>query len=204
MKNKSTTDHDLNRNVSSSYTVNLSSKAEVIALCSAFALEAGFIVAGNLLTIVLFSVYKKLRKKSLFLVIKMAFADLMLGAMSIPLRIYLFSVHSYLLWRAERHTFLLISCYVCGTVSLQASLNSAALISVERFYTIYWPLKHRTLTMRAYRIVIFITVWALAIVLSTAFFFVSDILTLNIFNIASVSILLFIVCTCNIGIWRKF
>ena len=104
MKNKSTTDHGLNRNVSSSYTVNLSSKAEVIALCSAFALEAGFIVAGNLLTIVLFSVYKKLRKKSLFLVINMAFADLMLGAMSIPLRICLFSVHSYLLWRLQSDT----------------------------------------------------------------------------------------------------
>ena len=40
-------------------------RAEGIALCSAFMLEAVLIVSGNLLTIVLFALEKTLRKKSL-------------------------------------------------------------------------------------------------------------------------------------------
>ena len=47
-----------------------------------------FIVVGNLLTIVLFAVNRRLRKESLFVVINMAFADLMLGTLTLPLYIY--------------------------------------------------------------------------------------------------------------------
>ena len=43
------------------------------SLCSAFVIEAVLIVLGNLLTIVLFTLKKRLRKKSLFLVVNMAF-----------------------------------------------------------------------------------------------------------------------------------
>ena len=43
---------------------------------------------------------------------------------------------------------------------MQASLISAAVISAERLYSSYWPFNHRTLTMRAYRIIIFIFVGA--------------------------------------------
>ena len=64
-------------------------RADGIALCSAFVFEAVLIVAGNLLTIAFFSMKKKLRKKSLLLVINMAFADVMLGAVSLPLYIYM-------------------------------------------------------------------------------------------------------------------
>ena len=46
------------------------------------------IVAGNFLTIGLFAKEKKLRKKSLFLVVNMAFADLISGAVSLPLYVY--------------------------------------------------------------------------------------------------------------------
>ena len=69
--------------------VNVHSKAEGFASgCSAFILTSVFIVVGNLLTIVLFAVNKTLRKKSLFLVINMAFADLMLGTVLLPIHIY--------------------------------------------------------------------------------------------------------------------
>jgi len=75
-------------NTSSSPAEDLLPKAEGIALCSAFALEAVFIVVGNLLAIALFAVNNNLWKKSLFLVINMAFADLMLGTVVLPLYIY--------------------------------------------------------------------------------------------------------------------
>ena len=64
---------------SSPYFGDLPSKTESIIWCSLFALEAVFVVVGNLLTIILFTANKKLRKESLFLVINIAVADLMLG-----------------------------------------------------------------------------------------------------------------------------
>ena len=60
-------------NTSSSAMLPFSSRTEGIALCSAFVIEAVLIVLGNLLTIVLFALKKRLRKKSLFLVVNMAF-----------------------------------------------------------------------------------------------------------------------------------
>ena len=48
-------------NTSSSSTEDLPSKAEGIAWCSVFLLEVVFVVVGNLLTVVLFTVDKKLR-----------------------------------------------------------------------------------------------------------------------------------------------
>ena len=59
--------------------------AEGIALCAAFILIFLFIVGGNLLTVVLFAVDRRLRKRSLLLVINMAFADLMLGTVALPI-----------------------------------------------------------------------------------------------------------------------
>ena len=68
----------------SAFTRSFPSKAEGIALCSAFILSSVLIIAGNFLTLVLFVVTKPLRRKSLFLVMNMAFADLLLGTFSVP------------------------------------------------------------------------------------------------------------------------
>ena len=76
------------------------SKAEGIALCTAFILSFVFIIVGKLLTIVLFAVNKRLRKRSLFLVINMAFADLMLGTVSLPIYIYTVGT-SFQLWKGS-------------------------------------------------------------------------------------------------------
>ena len=191
-------------NTSLSSTEDLPSKAEGIAWCSAFALEAVLIVAGNLLTIVLFVVNKNLRKKSLFLVINMAFADLMLGAVYLPARIFVFGVVRYQLWtKSVGMSFYAIFFPTVEIVFLQGSLFSAATISAERFYAIYWPLKHRTLSMRAYRIDIFMT-WVQAILLAGMIVLIVSI-KLRIYVLMSYFLsLLFVVCGCNIGIWRKF
>ena len=56
------------------------SSVQVIAWSCALAMEAVVIVVGNVLTIVLFALNKKLRsKKGLYLVLNMEFADLFLG-----------------------------------------------------------------------------------------------------------------------------
>ena len=60
-----------------------------IVLCSAFGLEAVLIAVGNLLTIALFAVNRNLRKKNLLRIVNMAFADLMLGTVSLPMNKFL-------------------------------------------------------------------------------------------------------------------
>ena len=117
------------------------STAEGIALCTAFSLSFVFIFVGNLLTIVLFAANKRLRKRSLFLVINMAFADLMLGTVSLP--IYIYSVgRRFQLWKGGWPKSLSIFYSIVDIFFPQASLISAAVISGERFYAIYWPFKH--------------------------------------------------------------
>ena len=135
-----------------------------IALVIAFMVESGLILGGNVLAIIIFLQEKKLRKKSLFLVMNMALADVMLGAVALPLYVYLIVGPSYYqLWTANAaHEFIF---YFLDTSFSQSSLISAGFISCERFYAVFWPLKHKTLSMRTYGIVIF-TVWSLAILVS--------------------------------------
>ena len=85
----------------------------------------------------------------------MAFADLLLGGVCAPLFVFVL---------ATRHQFVLPAFLaIILTVSSQASfITTAALISSERFYAIYWPLKHRTISTRAYRLVIW-TGWTVDI-----------------------------------------
>ena len=181
------------------------SKAEGIAWCTAFVLVFVFVVVGNLLTIGLFAVNRNLRKRSLFLVINMAFADLMLGTVSLPLYIYDVG-YSFELWKGARTTSFLIFYAIVDTFFSQASLISAAFISGERFYAIYWPFKHRTLSTRAYRIVIF-TLWVLTLLI-TALFSTTHLLfsfkSSMYYWMPYVLIITFIICGTNIGIWRKF
>ena len=126
-------------NTSSSPTEEVPSKQEGIAICSVFVLEVVLIVVGNLLTIVLFALNKELRKKSLYLVINMAFADLVLGVLFLPARIYLVW-NEYYLWTASANLAFDNFFNIVDTAFLQGSLSSSALISVERFYAVYWPL----------------------------------------------------------------
>ena len=176
------------------------SNVQIIAWSFAFSAQAVAVVMGNMLAIALFSFNKKLRKKkSLYLVMNMAFADLMLGVIYLPS--FIFSLvnpenqSSY-----ERSFFRKI---ICAFFSLASSIT-AALISAERFYAIYWPLKHRTLSTRAYRLVI-LMVWTLAILFSTVYvlLFWSP-MRLYSFVCSYVLFLVFTICGLNIGIWRKF
>ena len=60
----------------------VSYKAEGIVLCTATISACVFIAVGNISTIILIAANIILRKRTMFLVINMAFADLMLGTMS--------------------------------------------------------------------------------------------------------------------------
>lgn len=194
----------------SSFKHDHSTTNESIAWYAALALETALIVAANLLTIVLFAVNKNLHKKSLYLVINMALADLMVGIGCSPFYLY-YAVRAYsfqLVWTKNLQTPLGRLFSAMNVIFSAASEISAALISFERFFAIYWPLKHRTLSIQTYRIVIFIS-WASAIVCSTILIvlfngnFIPWESISYFFSIYLLSLVV-IVCGCNIAIWRKF
>ena len=201
-------------NISDAYNLNgtfwsskneFPSKVEGIAWCSAFTLEAVITVLGNLLTIIVFAVNKSLRKKCLLLAINMAFADLFFGAVFLPLYIYFLGGY-YQLWTARLNTTLFMFSNYSQTFFPQVTIISAALISCERCYAVYWPLKHRTLSLREYRIVIFMS-WTLAALFSTIFHLQGFSVTSKEFAFSVLSYFLvyfLIVCGCNTGIWIKF
>ena len=202
MENNSVTRSSTNTFTSPTMT-DTPSKAQGRAVVTTFMFESAIIVMGNMLVIILFAREKKLRKKSLFLVMNMALADVMLGAVALPLYVYLIVGPNYHLWTAKAaHKSIF---YFLDTTFSQSSLVSAGFISCERFYAVFRPLKHKTLSMRTYGIVIF-TVWSLAILVSiiTVLFY-----EYNSFKAATLSWMsfplsfLFIVCICNISIWRK-
>ena len=179
------------------------SEVQVIGWSCALASEAVVTVLGNLLTIVLFTFNKKLRaKKSLYLVINMAFADLVLGGASLPLFVYLVTATRSRLYFTEFPTFL----QIIFTVSSMASFTTAALISAERFYAIFWPLKHRTIsTVRAYKLVI-LTAWTLAIFFSTVYillFLLPSPRVVFAFGTLYSLFLIVTICGLSIIIWRK-
>ena len=182
------------------------SRAEEMVVCIALLFEALFIVMGNLVTIVLFALEKELReRKSLFLVINMAFADVMLGAVSVPLFVYL--KVGFQLWSITHEVGVVLDLFYLhfDIIFLQASLISAVFISCERFYAVYRPLKHRTLSTRAYAIVISV-IWTLAIVASAMHFILANLISvIAAYYLSAVlfSIFLFIICVCNFCIWRK-
>ena len=188
----------------SAFTRSFPSKAEGIALCSTFILSLVLIIAGNLLTLVLFTVTKPLRRKSLFLVINMAFADLLLGTFSLPCYIYIVG-DAYQLWTAKYGLYSMVFRCI-DAIFMFGSHLSAAFISCERLYAVYWPFKHRLLSTKTYRIAIFV-LWTFAALLSTILTLLSVFTSIRSVMYVSVPVLLgltVIICVCNIAIWRKF
>ena len=89
---------------------------------------------------------------------------------------------------------------------LLGSCISAASISCERFYAVFWPFKHHSLSTRTYRITIFL-LWSSAVLLSTSM------TLLNVSSSFEASLYVFIpvvlgltitISICNTAIWRNF
>ena len=181
------------------------SRTEGVAWCSAFAAVSFLIIVGNALTITAFALNKNLRKKSFLLVINMACADFLLGALAMPLFIYRLG-GDFRLWAMEWGFSLDIFYLVVDTVCAQTSIITAAFIAGERFYATGWPLKHRTLARRrAYYITVLLT-WILSIVISAVIIgslFKSVYVSIYIW-VTYASTLTLIMCGCYIGICKNF
>ena len=180
------------------------SRPEGIAWCISLSFLSFFTVVGNLLIIILFAVNKRVRKKSLYFVINMASADLMLGTLGLPLYVKFFISTDYYRISTPKMNWTLV--YVSRSsykLSLFVSLMSAALISYERFYAIHFPFKHRTKTTKGYNTVIFI-IWTHSLPWEIGSAFQSFESFARYISTSFGAVFTVIICGCNFAIWRKF
>ena len=164
------------------------------SLC--FGLLSFLIIVGNALSIsILFK--RRLRKRPHFLLISLAFADLLVGLIAVPL---------YIMKQADIPHFSSTTYSVFLCVDMFAGLSSVftlATISLERLHAIARPLRHRQLTLRSYAIAI-ATPWifSLTVTLVPVFPFITSIQASSVI-IISLSTPLLITCISYCIIWRK-
>lgn len=179
--------------------VLLSEKANIV-WSTIFALVALVIVAGNALTIAAFTTRRLVRRRTHFFLISLAVADMMVGAVAIPLYIYL-SLQARLQKGAVHHVFEAVDI-----LSGLASVFTLGTISAERLFAIGWPLVHRILRKRFYFTLIGLA-WSSALVISMInllyrYKIVPYFATLDIVLTALLTSFV-IICAAYIALWVK-
>ena len=162
-----------------------------------FSLTAIVVTTGNLVTIGIF-LKTKLRKRPHFLLISLAIADMLVGALAVPLYIAI-GVH-------PNKLLLILSFQSVDIFTGVISIFTLASISLERMHAIVWPLRHRTLTSNFYTCVIGIP-WVVGLLGILArvllhFYMISPLAFFVIIN-TSVSTPLLFTSVAYFVIWRK-
>ena len=153
-------------------------------------------IVGNALSIsILFK--RRLRKRPHFLLISLAFADLLVGLIPVPL---------YIIIKYSRYRILSLVYIGVDMFAGLSSIFTLAAISLERLHAIARPLRHRQLTLRSYAIAI-ATPWILSLIVSLSYLLsvFSVITNLQFFSgiIISLSTSLLVTCISYCIIWRK-
>lgn len=162
-----------------------------------FSLTAIVVTTGNLITTRMF-LKRRLRKRPHFLLISLAIADMLVGALSVPLYIAV-GIHS--------NKLLLNLSFQCVDIFTGViSIFTLASISLERMHAIVWPFRHRALTSNFYKCVIGIP-WIVGLlgILSRVllhFYMISPLAFFVIIN-ASVSTPLLFTSMAYFVMWRK-
>ena len=155
-----------------------------------FGSTALVITIANLVTVVVF-LKQKLRKRSHFSLISLAIADLMVGALAVPLYVVVAGFQT-----DEKLLVVFFQCVDIFTGLL--SIFTLASISLERMHSVLWPLRHRAVTSRFYSSVVGIP-WVLA-ALATSFrlmkrFNIISAMTFTLIIVAFLSAPSMVICT---------
>ena len=139
--------HSQQQNEASSFS--LFSASECIALVTVYGIEAVAIVMLNALTIIVCLKERSLRKRSMYLVINQAVADMFVGASLIY--VYLLRGHTCELWTINLFRPSVRPILdVLWTVSPLASLINLGAISLERTHATFRPFKHRLIKKKIF------------------------------------------------------
>ena len=138
--------------------------SECVILFTVFIAECVVIVTVNLLSIILFIKNKSLRTRSMYLVMSLTVADLLVGSLSGSVDSFYSQnrfcplVKKYSLSREVRIAFLVLI-----PLFPFVSLTNVAVISLERFHATFRPFRHRLIKRWVYVVAIAV-VWVLSII----------------------------------------
>ena len=150
----------------------LYSASECIPWLVVLIIECLAIVILNIITIVVFVKKKRqLQRRSTYLIIHLAIVDLLVGAVSGPLRIEMGMSQLCLLWNYRRKTIWShrLSFAFVHLFSF-ISLTNLIAVSLERLHATLCPFRHRFVRKWVYRAII-IVIWLIPIVREAAQFF---------------------------------
>ena len=136
------------------------SRSSAIAWCVAFSTEALAVVMFNLLTVVIFATYRPLRKRKYYLLLNLAIADFIVGAVAMPYFLYVLG-GVYGLWKIQWMSGHHIVSISIDILSAFCSIISLVVVSLERLFSTFWPFRHRALDRKAYFVSIAL-IWVLA------------------------------------------
>ena len=174
------------------------STSSCIPWFAVLSIECLAIVILNITTIIVFVKQRQLQRKSTYLIIHLAIADLLVGAISGPMQVHAVMADCYgEIWDI---TFSRISLAIRPFFPF-ASLVNLAFISLERVHATYRPFKHRLIKKWVYGLVIAF-IYLLTICKGTIEG-VTDWPLNVIWVYCSYFILLVLVCLCYISIYIK-
>lgn len=124
-----------------------------------FFLEGVFILAGNIFSIFAFWKHRAELKRTSYLLVNLAVADLLV---TVDISFLVGSGIKYLTTkRVIQDDWLFIMIFTLDTFFGMASLLSLLVVALERLYAVRWPFRHRILNARSY-IVIILFIWLTA------------------------------------------
>jgi len=121
----------------------------IIVVQFAAILESLFIIVGNVFTIFVFWKYRNTLKRTSFLLINLAVADLLVGFTE-PIALGALNIPGHFGKRKLNSTHDKNISGVFQVTFTSASAFFLVLISLERAYALIWPLRHRAASTRGY------------------------------------------------------
>ena len=139
-------------------------RSQGIAYAAAFVVEGLFTIIGNLVVLAVFGKNRQLRqRKSHWLLVNQAVADLLAGLIVVPLTLYYLTL-DFNLWQSYSDVYVSPVVEAITLLPTFASLFNLLLIALERTYATFRPTKHRVISARNYRVAI-AAVWCLPVLL---------------------------------------
>ena len=163
------------------------------------------IVILNSITIIMFAKQRRLQRKSTYLVIHLVIVDLLVGAVTGPLRIESLGRFVCHLWENDMPNRIMLFLEALYHID-KVSLLNLAFISLERTHATFCPFKHRFVKKWVYGVVIVVT-WLVPVIMISMMSGLSilnrDIITMFWVYLLYTSTLLLVIFACYVSIYIK-
>ena len=147
----------LNKSNSSTHMMHFP-RAECVIWFTAMLILSLATVTLNIITVIAFVSNSQVRKRSTYILISLSVADMMVGAVTVPVDLSELGGFTCGLWKYEIPTWFYFFQNAVHALFPLASLSHLVAVSLERLYVTLCPFKYRSVKDKTYGIVIVI-VW---------------------------------------------